>query len=217
MAELDGINRQLQELMIQAFNKGAKYEREKFEGAVEKAYNDGLKEGESRKNCDCVQQLVSTGWLRDHDRIISNAEYNKGYVLGLKDAWETARRIAMMNVHERATIFFPQAEAVTHEEPFKTYGVEEAIEKLKAYEERKKAEEEAEIKVGDVLQHKRVHNTKIAVTGIHDSGMISGICVGNSCENALGASFTNRDPTYWEKTGRHFPQVAEILKALEES
>lgn len=162
-----------------------------MEEAYDKGYNDGF---------ECGQHEATT------------LEYQRG----LNDAWETARRIAMMNVHERATIFFPQAEAVTHEEPFKTYSVEEAIEKLKAYEERKKAEEEAEIKVGDVLQHKRDHNTKIAVTGIHDSGRISGICVGNSDANQLGASFTNRDPANWEKTGHHFQQVAEILKALDE-
>lgn len=160
--------------------------------AYDKGYNDGF---------ECGQHEATT------------LEYQRG----LNDAWETARRIAMMNVHERATIFFPQAEAVTHEEPFKTYGVEEAIEKLKAYEEQKKAEEEAEIKVGDVLQYKDDHSTKIVVTGIHDSGMISGICVGNSCANVLGASYANRDPANWVKTGRHFPQVAEILKALEES
>lgn len=162
-----------------------------MEEAYDKGYNDGF---------ECGQHDTAT------------SEYQRG----LADAWEIARRIAMMNVHERAAIFFPQAEAVTHEEPFKTYGVEEAIEKLKAYEERKKSEEEAEINVGDVLQHKREHHVKIAVTGIHDSDRISGICVGNSCINQLGASFTNRDPANWVKTGRHFPQVAEILKALEE-
>lgn len=161
-----------------------------MEEAYERGYNAGF---------ECGQHDTATN------------EYQKG----MDDAWKIAKRIVLMNVRERAAIFFPQAEAVTHDEPFKTYSVSDAIEKLKRYEQ-KKAEEEAEIKVGDVLQHKNDHTTKIAVTGIHEDGMISGICVGNSCENALGASFTNRDPANWVKTGRHFPQVAEILKALEE-
>lgn len=134
------------------------------------------------------------------------------YQRGLNDAWKAARKISREYSFSDMNDLFD----VANWTDIYDFQPDVVIGKLKDYEQ-KKAEEEAEIKVGDVLQHKRDHNTKIAVTGIHDSGMISGICVGKSCVNQLGASFTNRNPTYWEKTGHHFPQVAEILKALEES
>ena len=156
--------------------------------AYDKGYNDGF---------ECGQHETTT------------LEYQKG----LKDAWEAARKLETMQRYQIDELF-PEAGDIAF--ICNEYSVETVIEKLKAYEGQKKAEEEAEIKAGDVLQHKADHTTKIAVTGIHDRDMISGICVGNSCENALGASFTNRNPAYWEKTGHHFPQVAEILKAMKE-
>lgn len=60
--------------------------------------------------------------------------YQEGYVHGLEDAWEVACRIVQMDVHERAKAFFIDADAATHDEPFKRYSAEEAIQKLKEYD-----------------------------------------------------------------------------------
>lgn len=180
--------------MSEAYERGRTdgwAERDSLKSAeISDAYDNGYNEG-----FECGQHEATT------------LEYQRG----LNDAWEAARKISEYSVSDMDDLF-----DVANWTDIYDFPPEAVIEKLKAYDEQKKAEEEAEIKVGDVLQHKRDHNTKIAVTGIHDSGMISGICVGNSDANQLGASFTNRDPANWEKTGRHFPQVAEILKALEE-
>ena len=61
--------------------------------------------------------------------------YSEAYQKGQEDAWEIARRIATMNVFERAKIFFPYAEASTHDEPFKTYSINEVIQKLKEHDD----------------------------------------------------------------------------------
>lgn len=61
----------------------------------------------------------------------SPEDYKKGF----EDCWEIARRIVKMDVHELAKVFFPDAVAVTHDEPFTKYTVHEAIQKLKEYDE----------------------------------------------------------------------------------
>ena len=80
--------------------------------AYHKGYNDGSLDVKDRVSC----------------------AYQTGYAEGLEDAWETACRIVQMDVHKRAEVFFSDAEAVTHDEPFKHYSAEEAMQKLKEYD-----------------------------------------------------------------------------------
>lgn len=84
--------------------------------AYRKGYNDGIEKGS----------------LDVKDRVSS--AYQNGYAEGLEDAWETACRIVQMDVHKRAEVFFSDSEAVTHDEPFKHYSAEEAMQKLKEYD-----------------------------------------------------------------------------------
>lgn len=60
----------------------------------------------------------------------STEDYKKGF----EDCWEIARRIVKMDVHKLAMVFFPNAVAVTHDEPFTKYNVHEAIQLLKEYD-----------------------------------------------------------------------------------
>lgn len=84
--------------------------------AYRKGYNDGIEKGS----------------LDVKDRV--SCAYQDGYTEGLEDAWETACRIVQMDVHKRAEVFFSCAEAATHDEPFKHYSAEEAMQKLKEYD-----------------------------------------------------------------------------------
>lgn len=181
-----------------------------MEEAYERGRTDGWAERDSLKSAE-ISDAYDKGY-NDGFECGQHEATTLEYQRGLNDAWEAARKISEYSVSDMDDLF-----DVANWTDIYDFPPEAVIEKLKAYDEQKKAEEEAEIKVGDVLQNKGDHNTKIVVIGIHDSDMISGICVGNSCENAIGASFTKRDHKYWEKTGRHFPHVAEMLKALEES
>lgn len=85
--------------------------------AYHKGYNDGIEKGS----------------LDVKDRV--SCAYQDGYAEGLEDAWETACRIVQMDVHKRAKVFFSDAEAVTHDEPFKHYSAWDAIQKLKEYDD----------------------------------------------------------------------------------
>lgn len=84
--------------------------------AYRKGYNDG----------------IEAGSLDVKDRV--SCAYQDGYAEGLEDAWETACRIVQMDVHKRAEVFFSDSVAVTHDEPFKHYSAEEAMQKLKEYD-----------------------------------------------------------------------------------
>lgn len=84
--------------------------------AYRKGYNDGIEKGS----------------LDVKDRV--SCAYQDGYAEGLEDAWETACRIVQMDVHKRAEVFFLDAKATTHDEPFKHYSVWDAVQKLKEYD-----------------------------------------------------------------------------------
>jgi hypothetical protein len=84
--------------------------------AYRKGYNDGIEKGS----------------LDVKDRV--SCAYQDGYAKGLEAAWETACRIVQMDVRKRAEVFFLDSVAVTHDEPFKHYSAEEAMQKLKEYD-----------------------------------------------------------------------------------
>lgn len=84
--------------------------------------------------------------------------------------------------------------------------VDKAIEKLRTYEAEKKAKEE-EIKVGDEIKT-TAFNKVIVLKHLHDGYYA-----------ALNDQFEKvmiHLSGIVKKTGRHFPQVAELLDAMEE-
>ena len=127
-------------------------------------------------------------------------DYKRGYEQGLTDAWETARKIAVnMNVKERAKVFFPNAEQVTHEEPFKSYTASEAIAKIAEHEKQKE-----EINVGDEVKTTYGRAVVFYIQGDR-------------------ARYIYKDGGYdtdylanLQKTGRHFHEIAEVLRKMKE-
>lgn len=85
---------------------------------------------------DAYLRGVNDGSLDAKDRV--GAAIEKGY----EECWEIATRIVKMDARERAKVFFTNSEAVTHEEPFKSYTVHEAIQLLKTYDAKKADEED---------------------------------------------------------------------------
>lgn len=85
-----------------------------------------------------------------------------------------------------------------------SYEAKEVIEKIKAYEEQKKVEEE--IKVGDEIISDL--GEKAVVTRINEWEVIE-------CLNKNGQFIIYDEKEHWEKTGRHFPQIEEMLKEME--
>lgn len=83
--------------------------------------------------------------------------------------------------------------------------VEEAMSKLRTYEAKKKAEEE--IKVGDEVETD--YNGNVIIAGKPKDGWYVTIA-----KNF--ARYSIHESHIIKKTGRHFPQVAELLEAMKE-
>lgn len=128
------------------------------------------------------------------------------YLRGLDDVWECARKIQLLSGDERYKIF-------GSESPIVDLGVRYCMAKIKAYEEQKKTEEEIEI--GDEIIHR---SARVVVTYINSyDDEWNGFAI-NDCDNCKPGQvyicmqgFKN-----WKKTGRHFQQIADVLKQLQE-
>lgn len=177
-----------QEERTEGMKKQAKY-------LIEQAYQRGYKEGYSKAENDYHAKT-------EEDR-------QSSYELGLNMAWEAAKKIYLSQIHGGISgnalveIFgYPTNDILER------FSASEAIEKLKEYEEQKKQEEDTEIRVGDEIQTL--------------DGQIIGIVTYIS--KIEGFSILWRDGSVgkrkniydYEKTGRAFPEIVEVLKKMQE-
>lgn len=141
---------------------------------------------------------------------------NTSYERGLKDAWECAKKIAVdMTIGDLKScglIYTNDDEYNLDEyeyscEVINKYSASEAISKINEYEKRKKNDED--IKVGDeVVYLDRV----FVVTSIFKNEYIHGIdSRGERC-----CYHYKSHKSGLKKTGRTFPQIAEVLKQMKE-
>ena len=123
---------------------------------------------------------------------------NKAYNRGLNEAWETAKKIVNMSEDEFDAVFddVEYLEAAFESTP------QETIAKIKAYED--KQEQDAEIKVGDEVTH---DGAKFIVLNIDSQTSV--YCLDTRGRTPIFTNIHNLT-----KTGRHFPQIAEVLAGL---
>ena len=122
------------------------------------------------------------------------------YQQGLDDAWETMNKIASIPYAKRSEIFDGQQDILSIVQKFSP---SEAIDKLREYEQQK-----LEIKVGDEVE--AYSGRAIVFCTFTDT-------TGNKVCNYWYPSEDrfDRDKTKkLKKTGRHFSQVAELLKTI---
>ena len=124
---------------------------------------------------------------------------DKAYKHGLSDAWEAARKISSMDSKTRDEIFG----LVITSNIFDENTASEAIEKIRQYEQ----ERDAEIKVGDEIE---AVSGKAVVVYVDD---VDEHKVRYVYSNGVYA-FNYIDKV--TKTGRHFPEIAEVLKKMRE-
>ena len=100
----------------------------------------------------------------------------------------------------------PLCHTITRESIFTCCTPSCAIKKVHDYEKKKK--EEKDIKVGDEVAFYNDTNKAFFVTRIDDIA-ISGI-------DANGRTHVGMEFRFWKKTGRHFPQISEVLEKMKE-
>jgi hypothetical protein len=155
---------------------------------IEQAYYRGFKAGrEDRQE-----------WEKDKaDRLIEQ---------GRNEAWEAAGKLMLIGCKEVNNVLSDGTLSLTRrDEIFSKCTASEAIERIREYEEKQKQKED-EIKVGDEV-----------VNASGDIGVVIGIINNDVSLFIYGwniSQVTNK--ICCKKTGRHFPEIAEVLKKLKE-
>ena len=160
---------------------------EEVKRSVDEAYQKGLNDG------------------KEYGLDESDMREAVSYHRGLDDAWEAAKKIALMDTEtsENVTGYFGLFRIMENLTPM------QAIEKLKAYKEKQKEEAEDEIKVGDEVAFHHDDgrpDTVVVVTYIGQDGFIDGM-------DGRGTQYAHKNPTKWTKTGRHF-NIEKILEDM---
>ena len=127
----------------------------------------------------------------------------EAYEQGLSDAWEAARKIIYMPEADLLNLFTECYAAVcTSVQVFLKYDASECIEKIRAYEQ-----EQEKIKVGDEIE--TPSGLKGYVVNFTDDELVHYV----SSEGRFGTIGMSAV----SKTGRHFPEIAEVLAKMKES
>ena len=184
-----------------------------IEDELESAFVHGRTEAESEYR-DLLDKAKNEAYQRgcdDATKMIASDEQSiadKAYQRGLDDAWEAARKIIHMPEGKLLNIFTECYSAVcTALQVLLKYDASEAIEKLKAYEEK----QDDKIEVGDEVAFHHDDgrpDTVVVVTYIGQDGFIDGM-------DGRGTQYAHKNPTKWTKTGRHF-DIASILEEMKE-
>ena len=140
-----------------------------------------------------------------------NAGFEKkiytSYQEGLSDAWEAARKIYDISQEDRLEIF-PEASTFVVADICDRYSASECIEKIRQYEQ----EKEEEIQVGDEVKNTQT-DARFIVTHMwvnnHGEKGVSGF------NYECSAFSTALDLV--RKTGRHFPEIAEVFAKMKET
>ena len=157
------------------------YINEHYGQLLDEAYQRGYK--------DCETRYCSFDACPNRQ-----AEYQRG----LDDAWECARELYLNGVCK--DLFGEYFHTF-----IKNHTAQEAIAKLKAYEEK----QNDKIEVGDEVAFHHDDgrpDTVVVVTYIGQDGFIDGM-------DGRGTQYAHKNPTKWTKTGRHF-DIESILEEM---
>lgn len=156
-----------------------------------------------RKN-RAIKAIIST--QNDKLNKLSNMrdDAEEAYQRGLNDAWECAREIALdveeggISVKALRDVF----NVNTCYSIFRMYSAQEAIAKIAEYEKQKNA-----IKIGDEVKFNH-DDIKATVMDQSDKEGMWWLYTENGC-------IEEWQDAYFRKTGRTFPQIEEVLKAMQ--
>lgn len=161
---------------------------------------EGMVRADAQKRIDEAYQRGLEDGKKAFDLL--DSERDSKYQRGLDDAWECARKLFSSMADSDIEKAFPVEwnnggfHALINLQP------QEAIAKLKVYEEKQKADDE--IKVGDEVKHER--GWTAVVTWIFDDRMTLMGKDGTIADYHISDKFT--------KTGRHF-DIMKILKEMQ--
>ena len=165
---------------------------------MEESYLQGKLQGKH----DAEQDLARAAYEEAYQKGFEAGQHEATtleYQQGLDDAWNAARKIALMDTEtsENVTGYFGLFRIMENLTSM------QAIEKLKAYEEQKKANDE--IKVGDEVKNRT-----------DDCGVVTGIYGNDTYVLWQDGSTGDHAADELIKTGRHFNFLTPLLMAMKE-
>lgn len=180
------------------------------------AYAHGFTEAESKYReirDELEKQAYQRGYKEAYDTAYADAEeiYESGkramYQKGLKDAWEAAR--TLWNTPNRKEIFGN----TTFNTVLTTLTAQEAIEKIRQYEQ----EKEEQIQIGDeVIRHYKNEfmegDDAPSIFLSEEDGNFR--CLAFNGRSIMIAEYPKNQ---YRKTGRHFPEIAEVMQKMKET
>lgn len=183
--------------MLGTMEQRTKGMKKQAQELIEQAYNRGFKAG--------YEEGKGQAWSEEVKKYEIEPDKKNEYIeQGRNDAWETIIKILEKPWPERRKAL--KSECYVLYDMLLSISASEAIEKLRAYEEQKKQEEEQEIRVGDEV-YTEDKEIKFVVTRISE-------------ESAHLVDFKGNfawTKTYClHKTGRHFPEIENVLGKLKE-
>lgn len=178
------------------------------EQAYKRGYAEGYEIGKQDGYEDGQESLVNAyaiGKGEDTLEDVKKAEYNRG----LNDAWEVARKIIkdVIDGGYSSDVLREIFGVSTVQTIFKLNTAVEVIAKIKAYEDK----QDAKIKVGDeVIIHDRDDDTEIVkALVVSVDGEYYGIVTN---DRIVTLTWTHKK--FVKKTGRTFPQIAEVITEM---
>ena len=161
-------------------------------GKIKTAFNKGYKQGYEAG-------VASQGFTDGYTEEEAGKREKDAYQKGMDEAWEVTRKI-YSDDFDLEKVF----DEIMYARVFKKFTASEALAKIKEYEQN-----QDEIKVGDEIIAINGISKPYVVTevmenhvyGFDDTGVLRGL---SHCD------------TKFKKTGRHFDQIEEVLKALKE-
>lgn len=125
-----------------------------------------------------------------------------------QEVWEFGKTLTEMTFSEIDEVY---RKGKCYWNIFDKYNYQEAKAK---YDNWKK--DKGKIKVGDELKNICSPQVRICVTNITEDDMICGFAVTDTNFCRIGGDYQNRELKYWEKTGRTFPEIFDLLEKMKE-
>jgi hypothetical protein len=173
-------------------------------------------EGIRRQASELIEQAYQRGYkvgyeaAKENNKSDTESRVAELMEIGRNEAWEAAGKLVSMDYKECNKVLGDGVLTLEHaEDIFIRCTASEAINKLRAYEAQKQ-KEDSEIHVGDEVYLLDVNYLSI-VTSIDDYyGVEKATCITQN-----GKWYVNTISEL-HKTGRHFSEIAEVLKKLQE-
>ena len=163
-------------------------------------------ESHAEVTADAYQRGYENGFVAGHLKAEKSGQsfYEDGYQRGLNDAWDAARKICTNWVLPDSVLSKIFGMGKTIDDIMKENTASEAIEKIRAYEQ----ENEEQIQVGDEVIYNGT-TTCVVIRPENDKRYASIIDT-----DGVHHSADHRELT---KTGRTFPEIAEVLRKMKET